>query len=54
LNDIHPIFIERAEAMGYHCDYQPLIKPDEALQIIGGQYIGLVIRSKFRVKPGIY
>ncbi|HEY2583404.1 MAG TPA: NAD(P)-dependent oxidoreductase [Mucilaginibacter sp.] len=48
VDDIHPVFIERAETMGYHCDYQPLIKPEEALQIIGG-YTGLVIRSKFRV-----
>ena len=30
VDDIHPIFIEQAEAMGYHCDYQPTIKPDEA------------------------
>lgn len=48
VDDIHPIFIERAEAMGYHCDYRPTIKPDEALQIIGN-YTGLVIRSKFNV-----
>ncbi|MDB5018567.1 MAG: phosphoglycerate dehydrogenase [Mucilaginibacter sp.] len=34
--------------MGYHCDYQPLIKPDEALQIIAG-YTGLVMRSKFKL-----
>ncbi|WP_299515554.1 2-hydroxyacid dehydrogenase [Mucilaginibacter sp.] len=51
VDDIHPIFIEQAEAMGYVCDYQPLIKPNEALQIIG-DYAGLVIRSKFNVdKP---
>jgi D-3-phosphoglycerate dehydrogenase len=46
VDDIHPIFIEQAEAMGYYCDYQPTIKPAEALQIIG-DYEGLVIRSKF-------
>ena len=46
VDDIHPIFIEQAEAMGYHSDYQPTIKPAEALQIIGN-YQGLVIRSKF-------
>src|ERR1700735_4266889 len=40
--------MERAEAMGYHCDYRPLIKPDEALQIIGN-YTGLVMRSKFKL-----
>lgn len=48
VDDIHPIFIERAEAMGYHCDYQPTIKPDDAFAIIGN-YEGLVIRSKFLV-----
>ncbi|HEY0244619.1 MAG TPA: 2-hydroxyacid dehydrogenase [Mucilaginibacter sp.] len=47
-DDIHPIFIEQVEAAGYHCDYQPLIKLDEAMQIIGN-YEGLVIRSKFNV-----
>ena len=40
--------MEKAAAKGYQCDYKPLIKADEALQIIGG-YAGLVIRSKFRV-----
>jgi D-3-phosphoglycerate dehydrogenase len=48
VDDIHPVFIEQVEANGYECDYQPLIKPDEALQIIG-DYTGLVIRSKFKV-----
>jgi D-3-phosphoglycerate dehydrogenase len=51
VDDIHPIFIEQAEAMGYHCDYRPTIKATEALQIIA-DYEGLVIRSKFNVdKP---
>jgi len=48
VDDIHPIFIEQAEALGYTCDYRPMIKADEALEIIG-QYAGLVIRSKFNV-----
>ncbi len=48
VDDIHPIFIEEVEAIGYHCDYRPLIKPDEALQIIG-DYGGLVMRSKFKL-----
>ena len=47
-DDIHPIFMEQAEALGYDCDYQPQIKLNEALQIIAG-YEGLVIRSKFNV-----
>jgi len=48
VDDIHPIFIEQAEAMGYRCDYQPKIKPEDAYAIIGN-YEGLVIRSKFLV-----
>ncbi|HWD88687.1 MAG TPA: NAD(P)-dependent oxidoreductase [Mucilaginibacter sp.] len=48
VDDIHPVFIEQAEAMGYHCDYQPAIKPGEAYAIIG-HYEGIVIRSKFLV-----
>jgi D-3-phosphoglycerate dehydrogenase len=48
VDDIHPVFMERAGAMGYHCDYRPTIKPDEAMQIIG-DYTGLVMRSKFKL-----
>lgn len=48
VDDIHPIFIEKAEALGYTCDYRPDIKLAEALEIIG-DYAGLVIRSKFEV-----
>ncbi len=48
VDDIHPVFIERAEAMGYQCDYQPHITPAEAFKILG-QYEGLVVRSKFNL-----
>lgn len=48
VDDIHPIFIEQAEAFGYTCDYRPAIKAAEALEIIN-QYQGLVIRSKFNI-----
>jgi D-3-phosphoglycerate dehydrogenase len=48
VDDIHPVFMEQAEALGYHCDYRPLIKPDEALHVIG-DYAGLVMRSKFKL-----
>ncbi len=48
VDDIHPIFIKQAEALGYHCNYQPTIKPEQAFEIIG-EYEGLVIRSKFLV-----
>jgi D-3-phosphoglycerate dehydrogenase len=48
VDDVHPIFMEQAEAKGYTCDYRPTIKTEEALQIIS-DYAGLVIRSKFQV-----
>src|ERR1700692_651772 len=53
VDDIHPIFIEQAKALGYHCDYPPTIKPDEAYQIMG-DYQGLVIRSKFLVTKTVF
>ncbi len=48
VDDIHPLFIDRVTARGYHCDYRPTVKRDEARAIIG-DYEGLVIRSKFKV-----
>lgn len=53
VDDVHPIFMEQAEAKGYTCDYRPTIKSEEALQIIGN-YAGLVIRSKFLVTKQIF
>src|SRR6201986_4032636 len=52
VDDLHPAFIEQAEALGYTCNYQPTIKLDGALQIIG-DYAGLVIRSKFDVNRSV-
>jgi len=40
--------MERAQTLGYSCDYRPTIKPDEALQILG-DYAGLVVRSKLNM-----
>ena len=48
VDDIDPIFVTKAEALGYSCDYKPTMKLPEALEIIG-DYAGLVIRSKFQV-----
>ncbi|WP_439695439.1 NAD(P)-dependent oxidoreductase [Mucilaginibacter sp. AW1-7] len=53
VDDVHPIFMELAEAKGYTCDYRPIIKTEEALQIIGN-YAGLVIRSKFQVTKQVF
>jgi D-3-phosphoglycerate dehydrogenase len=53
VDDVHPIFMEQAEAKGYTCDYRPTIKTEEALAIIGN-YAGLVIRSKFLVTKQVF
>lgn len=53
VDDVHPIFMEQAEAKGYTCNYRPTIKAEEALQIIGN-YAGLVIRSKFQVTKHVF
>jgi len=53
VDDLHPIFIEQTEALGYTCDYRPLIKLDEVLPIIAN-YTGLVVRSKFQVDRAFF
>ncbi|TFF40359.1 2-hydroxyacid dehydrogenase [Mucilaginibacter psychrotolerans] len=52
VDDIHPAFIQRVEAAGYTCNYQPTITTAEAINILNG-YDGLVIRSKFRVDQAV-
>ena len=52
VDDIHAIFIDQTEALGYTCDYRPDIKPDEAISIIN-EYKGLLIRSKFQVDKAV-
>lgn len=52
VDDIHSAFIQRVEAAGYACDYQPTITTGEAIAILN-RYDGLVIRSKFRVDKAI-
>ncbi|TSD64798.1 phosphoglycerate dehydrogenase [Inquilinus sp. KBS0705] len=52
VDDLHPIFIEQAEALGYACDYQPTITPQAAYSLLNN-YTGLAIRSKFQVSKEI-
>ncbi len=52
VDDLHQIFIEQVEALGYTCNYQPTIKLEEALAMLP-QYEGLVIRSKIQVTAEI-
>ncbi|GGH10692.1 2-hydroxyacid dehydrogenase [Mucilaginibacter phyllosphaerae] len=48
VDDLHPAFMEQAEALGFTCNYQPGMKLEEACAIIH-HYDGLAIRSKFQV-----
>ncbi|MCO5936573.1 2-hydroxyacid dehydrogenase [Mucilaginibacter sp. RB4R14] len=48
VDDLHPAFMEQAEALGFTCHYQPNMKLKEAFAIINN-YDGLAIRSKFQV-----
>ncbi|TWR28468.1 phosphoglycerate dehydrogenase [Mucilaginibacter achroorhodeus] len=48
VDDLHPAFMEQAQALGYTIDYQPDMKLEGAAEIINN-YDGLVIRSKFQV-----
>ncbi len=48
VDDLHPSFMQIAEAKGYTCDYHPDYKLADAMAVIGN-YAGLAIRSKFEV-----
>ncbi len=52
VDDLHPAFMEGAEALGFACNYQPKITVQEALAILP-QYAGLAIRSKFQVSKEV-
>lgn len=47
-DDLHPAYMEKAEALGFSCNYQPAIKREQALELLP-EYAGLAIRSKFKV-----
>lgn len=48
VDDLHPVFIEQAEAQGYTCNYQPKFTLADTLNVIA-EYEGLMVRSKFQV-----
>lgn len=47
-DDCHPLLTEGLVALGFACDYEPNISPEETLHRIG-EYDGLVINSKITV-----
>jgi D-3-phosphoglycerate dehydrogenase len=48
VDDLHPIFKERAEALGYKVDDRPLITREQTLKIIAN-YAGIAVRTKFLI-----
>jgi D-3-phosphoglycerate dehydrogenase len=48
VDDLHPVFKEKAEALGYLVEDRPLITRAETLSIIG-DYTGIAVRTKFQI-----
>ena len=48
VDDLHPVFKERAMALGFEVDDRPLITRAETLAIIK-DYVGIAVRTKFRI-----
>jgi len=48
VDDLHPVFKEKAMELGYEVDDQPLISRAETLSVIS-QYTGIAVRTKFRI-----
>jgi D-3-phosphoglycerate dehydrogenase len=52
VDDLHPIFREKAEGLGYIVDDRPLITREQTLKIIGN-YTGIAVRTKFLIDKEI-
>lgn len=48
IDDLHPVFKERAVALGYQVDDLPKITREETLAAIS-EYVGIAVRTKFRI-----
>lgn len=53
VDDLHPIFKEKAEALGYHVDDRPLITRAETLAVVK-DYEGIAVRTKFRIDQELF
>ncbi|WP_113637244.1 2-hydroxyacid dehydrogenase [Nubsella zeaxanthinifaciens] len=53
VDDLHPIFKEKAEALGYHVDDRPLITRAETLAVVK-DYDGIAVRTKFRIDQELF
>jgi D-3-phosphoglycerate dehydrogenase len=53
VDDLHPVFKERAIALGFEVDDLPLITREETLTILN-HYVGIAVRTKFRIDADIF
>jgi D-3-phosphoglycerate dehydrogenase len=48
IDDLHPAFKEKAMALGFEVDDQPLITRAQTLEIVK-DYVGIAVRTKFKI-----
>ena len=53
VDDLHPVFKEQAELLGFEVDDMPLITREETLEIIKN-YVGIAVRTKFRIDKALF
>ena len=53
IDDLHPVFKERAIALGFEVDDKPLITRAETLAVIK-DYEGIAVRTKFRIDKELF
>jgi len=53
IDDLHPAFKEKAMALGFEVDDQPLITRAQTLEIVK-DYVGIAVRTKFKIDAELF
>lgn len=53
VDDLHPVFKERAKLLGFEVDDRPLITREETMEVIK-DYTGIAVRTKFRIDKELF
>jgi D-3-phosphoglycerate dehydrogenase len=53
VDDLHPVFKEKAELLGFQVDDRPLITREETMAVIK-DYAGIAVRTKFRIDKELF
>lgn len=53
VDDLHPVFKERAKLLGFEVDDRPLISREETMEVIK-DYTGIAVRTKFRIDKELF